>query len=609
MRLRIALATAVVSLALPALASADTYCVNKSPCLFGASKSTVQDALVAAAQNPGPDVVRIGARAEAYEGPFSYDESAFNPVQIIGDGPGQTVLASSSSDPVLSLGQGGSKVSGVTFRPWASGGVGLELLGGDAEDVSVEFDGALYLNPIGVVTRHDAELRNITVDMSAGTGVQVQNGPQGTVVQGSSISARNGLSVLDDATATLRDVHISAVIGGAGAAGGHLRLNNVLVTTSAPDGLGVAATDGSITGNHVTIGRTAPATNARGVSEHTGSVSLNNTIINGYPVPILRGTGNSGGVSDLSVRYSNFDQATSLLNVGTVAGSVSLGPGIRNEDPHFAAPGDFHLRGDSKLIDAGEITSLSGEEDIEGLDRDKDGDGDSAPEVDLGAYEYQRRAPVADFSVGPGTAGAPVAFASLSSDPDPGDESGLNYSWTFGDGGSASGPTPEHVYAQPGDYTVILSVTDPNGQGTARTRVVSVAAASAGGDSGPGGSSSADVVAPVISGLRVAPRRLRLGPALARLVARGGQIRFRLSEPARVTLRFDSARSGWRGGVLRVSARAGLNTVRFAGRLSRRRSLRPGAYRLTVLAKDAAGNAAKPQRTGFALMPRAAAGS
>ena len=115
MRLRIALATAVVSLALPALASADTYCVNKSPCLFGASKSTVQDALVAAAQNPGPDVVRIGTRAEAYEGPFSYDEPAFNPVQIIGGGPGQTVLAGTAGGHTLPLGQGGSKVSGVTI--------------------------------------------------------------------------------------------------------------------------------------------------------------------------------------------------------------------------------------------------------------------------------------------------------------------------------------------------------------------------------------------------------------------------------------------------------------------------------------------------------------
>jgi len=40
------------------------------------------------------------------------------------------------------------------------------------------------------------------------------------------------------------------------------------------------------------------------------------------------------------------------------------------------------------------------------------------------------------------------------------------YSWTFGDGGSASGPTPSHVYGSPGTYTVTLTVTGPGGQST-----------------------------------------------------------------------------------------------------------------------------------------------
>lgn len=169
-----------------------------------------------------------------------------------------------------------------------------------------------------------------------------------------------------------------------------------------------------------------------------GYVSLQNSIIDGYPVPILR-RHSAGSSTDLSVRYTNVDLAVSPLNEGTVPGTVNLGPGNRNEDPHFAAPGDFHLRGDSKLIDVAEFTTLSDETDIEGLDRDRDADGDYTAEADLGAYEYQRRPPVADFSVGPATAGAPVVFdASASSDPDPGDESGFTYAWSFGDGGSAS---------------------------------------------------------------------------------------------------------------------------------------------------------------------------
>jgi PKD repeat protein len=53
---------------------------------------------------------------------------------------------------------------------------------------------------------------------------------------------------------------------------------------------------------------------------------------------------------------------------------------------------------------------------------------------------------------------APIAFnGSASSDPD-GDP--LTYHWDFGDGGTATGPTPSHTYASGGLYSVILSVSD-----------------------------------------------------------------------------------------------------------------------------------------------------
>jgi hypothetical protein len=69
------------------------------------------------------------------------------------------------------------------------------------------------------------------------------------------------------------------------------------------------------------------------------------------------------------------------------------------------------------------------------------------------------RAPVANDG-GPysGVAGVPVAFdGGASGDPD-GDA--LEYEWSFGDGGSATGVAPTHTYASGGVYDVTLTVTD-----------------------------------------------------------------------------------------------------------------------------------------------------
>jgi PKD repeat protein len=84
----------------------------------------------------------------------------------------------------------------------------------------------------------------------------------------------------------------------------------------------------------------------------------------------------------------------------------------------------------------------------------------------------------ASFSSASATAGSSVSFNGSSSDP----YGGFDPSWTFGDGGTATGASPSHTFATAGDYTVTMTprdaLTDSTGPSTSRTVTVTPPAAS-----------------------------------------------------------------------------------------------------------------------------------
>jgi PKD repeat protein len=51
----------------------------------------------------------------------------------------------------------------------------------------------------------------------------------------------------------------------------------------------------------------------------------------------------------------------------------------------------------------------------------------------------------------------------------------VSYQWDFGDGTTGSGVSPEHVYEDPGEYTVNLVITDNNGNTYSKTMTVNIA--------------------------------------------------------------------------------------------------------------------------------------
>ncbi len=130
---------------------------------------------------------------------------------------------------------------------------------------------------------------------------------------------------------------------------------------------------------------------------------------------------------------------------------------------------------------------------------------------------------------------------------------------------------------------------------------------------------SSDISAPTISGFKLAPKRFKPAPKGR------SSFRFRLSEPAGVKIKIERARPGRKVGkrckkpTPKLAKRprckrftgvgernfqsrsAGANKIAFNGKLSGR-VLRPGSYRATIKATDAAGNRSAPRRASFTVL-------
>ena len=137
---------------------------------------------------------------------------------------------------------------------------------------------------------------------------------------------------------------------------------------------------------------------------------------------------------------------------------------------------------------------------------------------------------------------------------------------------------------------------------------------------------------PVVSDTKVSPSTFRLGsllPTFTRKPPVGTTISFKLSEAAKTTLTFAQPTTGRKvgkrcvavtranrkkpkctipnvRGTLTFNAHAGTNRVRFQGRLSRSKKLKPGRYTLTITATDSAGNRSNAKATSFTIVARRA---
>jgi hypothetical protein len=213
-----------------------------------------------------------------------------------------------------------------------------------------------------------------------------------------------------------------------------------------------------------------------------------------------------------------------------------------------------------------------------------------------------------------GLAGNPLSFGATASDV----WGPIALAWDFGDGSTGDGGAPTHAYAGPGTFSARVTATDAVGNASSASGNVAVV--------GLPTIATRDLLAPVMSALKLSPTRFAAAPKRSSRAAKTGTtITYKLSEAARVTFRVQRAAPGRRVGrgcrkptaknrkrarctrfvTLRGSfgqaAKAGANKRAFDGKL-RGRPLARGSYRLVATAVDAAGNKGKQARASFRVL-------
>ena len=500
----VAVATLSAVMGSAAASHAADFCVAPASGCAGGTLATLQSALDTAKSAIGPDTVRLPAGTVSGPGSYTGVVNPDNTVEVVGAGRGATTITSAAAVPMLEIDRSGSSVHDLAFQyatPGVSGQTAL-LLNGTAERIDVHGSSGSDGNAIGIT----GTLRDAALDLPAGhTGIAVFASLTATVqdVQVSSVGA-TGIHGGSGASVVVRRARVRAgnssyAVDGQAAT---MVLSSSLLQVSGtgtgigttPPATGSPATPstGTVTVSNVTVlGDGGACQNIAvggvntGSADATENVTVANSILRGCQTSLVRSGSPPNKVANLTVLSSDVDTspgAVSASGPGTL--STGSGNGNVNIDPRFVGAPDYHLLHTSPLLDLGLTNPLVDTEsttDLDGLPRVVDGNGDGTAKRDLGAFEYQRRAPVLTAVAGSPTAelGAAVMFNGTVMDPDPGDTVGT-MSWRFDDGATADGVTVSHAFSTAGVHMATLSVTDVAGvTGTAAATVTVLAAAAA----------------------------------------------------------------------------------------------------------------------------------
>lgn len=174
-----------------------------------------------------------------------------------------------------------------------------------------------------------------------------------------------------------------------------------------------------------------------------------------------------------------------------------------------------------------------------------------------------------EFSVVPGDAWAEVT----------------KVEWQLDEGVTKSGAKVSHGFASPGERMVVVTLTDTLGNQTQAGGPIQITAI------------PPDQTRPKLTKLSMLKKKSKRG--------RKNAFHFTLSERARVQVKIKRVSKGRgkaaQGSIVRKSVAAGKRRIGFKGKV-RGRKLKPGRYKATLVATDAAGNKSKPRFLRFRII-------